>query len=139
MPLNCSQKLQASDCGDSLWPHRQVLEFDAKGSVHNTVVTPSMLGLQPRDVSLFKTTGGPGKQRATISVREGRILFRSEHCQAIVVEDRAYLFPGKCDSLESLCNPVNRAGSSVVAFALTLLRLIVSISAPASASGNHPF
>jgi hypothetical protein len=71
------------------------VEFDAKGGVNNTVVTPAMLGLQPRDVSLFKTTAGPGKQRATISVRKGRILFRSEHCQAIIVQDRAYLFPSR--------------------------------------------
>ena len=72
-----------------------MLEFDAQGTVNNSMVTPAMLGLQPRDVSLFKTTAGPGKQRATISVREGRILFRSEHCQAIVAADRAYLFPNR--------------------------------------------
>ena len=63
--------------------------------MHNSLVTPAMLGLQPRDVSLFKTVAGPGKQRATISVRDERILFRSEHCQAIIAVDRAYLFPGR--------------------------------------------
>ena len=72
-----------------------MLEFDTDGNVKESLVTPAMLGLQPRDVSLFKTTAGPGKQRATISVREGRILFRSEHCQAIVAPDKAYVFPNK--------------------------------------------
>ncbi len=74
-----------------------MLEFDPEGNITTSMVTPAMLGLQPRDVSLFKTTAGPGKQRATITVREGRILFRSEHCQAIVAPDRAYLFPNRCD------------------------------------------
>lgn len=57
--------------------------------------SPASLGLQPRDVSLFSATTGPGKQRATIAAREGRLLFRSEACQAIVSADRAFLFPAR--------------------------------------------
>ena len=73
-----------------------MVEFDSEGCVSHSVQTPASLGLQPRDVSLFSATSGSGKQRATIAVREGRLLFRSEHCQAIVARDRAFLFPARC-------------------------------------------
>ena len=72
-----------------------MVEFDTAGRVSAGVQSPASLGLQPRDVSLFSTTAGPGKQRATIAAREGRLLFRSEACQAIVAADRAFLFPAR--------------------------------------------
>lgn len=77
----------------------QVLQFEALSDdsshpgVKTITATPELLGLAPRDVSVFAATTGPRKQRATITVRGAELLFRSESCRAIIRRDRAFLFP----------------------------------------------
>eukprot|EP01025_Chloroclados_australasicus_P057315 TRINITY_DN713_c1_g1_i3.p1 TRINITY_DN713_c1_g1~~TRINITY_DN713_c1_g1_i3.p1 ORF type:complete len:659 (-),score=58.95 TRINITY_DN713_c1_g1_i3:1101-3011(-) len=74
----------------------EVVEFFPDGEVVETYHTPTTLGLNPRDISLFAHNTTP--QRAAIAVRNNAILFRSELCRAIVFEDRAVLFP--CELLK---------------------------------------
>lgn len=79
----------------------QVLQFKAPSGddtipeVKTLTATPELLGLAPRDVSLFAATTGPRKQRATITVRGPELLFRSECCRAIIRCDHAFLFPSR--------------------------------------------
>eukprot|EP01026_Neomeris_dumetosa_P045871 TRINITY_DN3892_c1_g3_i1.p1 TRINITY_DN3892_c1_g3~~TRINITY_DN3892_c1_g3_i1.p1 ORF type:complete len:581 (-),score=44.19 TRINITY_DN3892_c1_g3_i1:330-2072(-) len=69
----------------------EVVEFFPDGQVLETCHSPTSLGLNPRDISLFAHNTAP--QSAAIAVRGAAILFRTELCRAIVFEDRAVLFP----------------------------------------------
>ena len=76
-------------------PHSmQVLEFHPDATVLETVKTPEVLNLHPRDVYLFASDVAPAAgQQSTIVARSDAILFRSEVLRAIIYYDRAVLFP----------------------------------------------
>lgn len=70
----------------------EVLEFRADGTVLETWKTPEVLGLHPRDVSLFATETSLG-QRAMLAPRNQAVLLRTETCRAVLYADHAVLFP----------------------------------------------
>ena len=71
----------------------QVVEFHPDSTIIETTKTPEQLNLQPRDISIFATNKlGVQAQRATITPRNGAVLFRTEIAKAIIYKDRAVLF-----------------------------------------------
>ena len=71
----------------------QVVEFYPDSTIIETTKTPEQLNLQPRDISIFATNKlGVQAQRATITPRNGAVLFRTEIAKAIIYKDRAVLF-----------------------------------------------
>jgi hypothetical protein len=58
--------------------------------------TAKQLNLALRDASMF-SEGAKFKQRASISVREHKLLVRTELVRAIITRDSAVLFECKCD------------------------------------------
>ena len=81
-------------------PSFQVVEFHPDQTIIETTRTPEQLHLQPRDISIFATNKlGVQAQRATISPRNGAVLFRTEIAKAIIYKDRAVLFHSRQASL----------------------------------------
>ncbi len=75
----------------------QVVEFHPDQTIIETTRTPEQLNLQPRDISIFATNKlGVQAQRATITPRNGAVLFRTEIAKAIIYKDRAVLFHSRC-------------------------------------------
>ena len=73
-----------------------MLRFLADGSFKEETATPKMLGLGPRDVSLFVATSkASSTQRATVTPREGCILIRTEMVRAIIRQHEAIIFPSR--------------------------------------------
>ena len=71
----------------------QVVEFHPDQTIIETTKTPEQLNLQPRDISIFATNKlGVQAQRATITPRNGAVLFRTEIAKAIIYKDKAVLF-----------------------------------------------
>ncbi|KAA6417175.1 MAG: mitochondrial rna splicing [Trebouxia sp. A1-2] len=71
----------------------EVVEFHPDSTIIETTKTPEQLNLQPRDISIFATNKlGVQAQRATITPRNGAVLFRTEIAKAIIYKDRAVLF-----------------------------------------------
>ncbi|RMZ53651.1 hypothetical protein APUTEX25_003185 [Auxenochlorella protothecoides] len=75
--------------GRNFW---EVLEFRPDGTVLETWKTPDVLGLHPRDVSVF-ATDSTLTQRAMLAVRNQAVLLKTETCRAVLYADRAVLFP----------------------------------------------
>ncbi len=69
-----------------------MLEFRPDGTVLETWKTPDVLGLHPRDVSVF-ATDSTLTQRAMLAVRNQAVLLKTETCRAVLYADRAVLFP----------------------------------------------
>lgn len=67
-----------------------------KGVVHLMPQTAQQMGLHPRDVSLFTSDRKLTPQRATITVRDGMILFKTEAVSAIISADKALLITSRC-------------------------------------------
>lgn len=71
----------------------QVVEFHPDQTIIESKRTPDSLDLQPRDISIFATNKlGVQAQRATITPRNGAVLFRTEIAKAIIYKDKAVLF-----------------------------------------------
>lgn len=66
------------------------MEFTRDGLIveHKQPQSATYLGLHPRDVSLFISDNRLTPQRATIAVRDGAILFRTEAARALIGADK---------------------------------------------------
>eukprot|EP00798_Chlamydomonas_sp_ICE-L_P000003 gene3-12808_t len=53
------------------------------------------MGIHPRELSLFTTDNRLSQQRATITVRDNAILFKTEAARAIITADKAIVFKVK--------------------------------------------
>lgn len=73
---------------------------NSKAWEHLQPQTAQQLGLHPRDVSLFTSDRKLTPQRATITVRDGMILFKTEAVRAIISADKALLITSRCDQKE---------------------------------------
>ncbi|MEW5313205.1 MAG: hypothetical protein WDW38_004791 [Sanguina aurantia] len=81
-----------------------------KGVVHLMPQTAQQMGLHPRDVSLFTSDRKLTPQRATITVRDGMILFKTEAVSAIISADKALLITSRRkDEKRTLMLPILQA------------------------------
>ncbi|GIL58421.1 hypothetical protein Vafri_13535 [Volvox africanus] len=74
-----------------------VIRSDGRTLEPNGGVTASDLGLHSRDLSLFARDSRLSPQRATITVRGDRILFRTEAIKAVIERDQCTLIKNKRD------------------------------------------
>ncbi|GLI61123.1 hypothetical protein VaNZ11_003397 [Volvox africanus] len=74
-----------------------VIRSDGRTLEPNGGVTASDLGLHSRDLSLFARDSRLSPQRATITVRGDRILFRTEAVKAVIERDQCTLIRNKRD------------------------------------------
>lgn len=72
---------------------------NSKAWEHLQPQTAQQLGLHPRDVSLFTSDRKLTPQRATITVRDGMILFKTEAVRAIISADKALLITSRCGAI----------------------------------------
>ncbi len=98
----------------------QVVEFHPDSTIIETTKTPEQLNLQPRDISIFATNKlGVQAQRATITPRNGAVLFRTEIAKAIIYKDRAVLFHSRSAVIFA---------SNITLVLMTLVLMLVSSS-----------
>ncbi|KDD76705.1 hypothetical protein H632_c133p2 [Helicosporidium sp. ATCC 50920] len=72
----------------------EVVEFRGDGTVLETWKTAEVLGLHPRDASLFAWDSSLSR-RAVLTPRPGSVLLRASACRAILSADRVILFPAR--------------------------------------------
>ena len=83
--------LPAGSSKRSFW---EVVEFRPDATALETWKTPEVLGLHPRDVSIFTSDSGFA-HRALLAPRSGALLYRTEIAKAVIYSDKAVLFPAK--------------------------------------------
>ncbi|KAL6767339.1 hypothetical protein ACKKBF_B34875 [Auxenochlorella protothecoides x Auxenochlorella symbiontica] len=113
--------------GRNFW---EVLEFRPDGTVLETWKTPDVLGLHPRDVSVF-ATDSTLTQRAMLAVRNQAVLLKTETCRAVLYADRAVLFPAhKTRATLRIAQQVKSAVGqrSVLPFELKVLEALMAES-----------
>ena len=73
----------------------QIIEFLPDASYKASKVNLKDAQLDPRDMSLFVQRHGFANQRATLAPRRGAILFRTEIARAIIMKEKALIFPAR--------------------------------------------
>ncbi|GAX85962.1 hypothetical protein CEUSTIGMA_g13378.t1 [Chlamydomonas eustigma] len=95
----------------------KVIEFvpQAIALDHSDLVSPQVLGIHPRDLSLFLAAGSrvAMQQRATLSVRDNKIFIKTEAVRAVVKADKAVVLKSDRESEnQGVIGPMLQAVSS---------------------------
>jgi hypothetical protein len=96
-------------------PKYSVVRINSDGSWLSLSLTSAQLGIHPRDIDVLAGGKSFVPQRATIAVRNNKVVLRMENVRALVCKDFVLLFEARkprCLSSDPFCIPASTPASS---------------------------